>query len=339
MKRVSFFLALVMAFLLILTPVVGCGQKANTLTESSTTTTTIPPTEQPNQSTQPTTTKSPPETTSPSTTTTTTVPPQTTPPTTTTTTSFVPIVWSAMGVPVTLTVNEASNRATYLSGSTDISGYFYKPQGGGPFPAVVVLHGKSGLNETTRAYAAWLATKGYVAFAPDYFAPIGMAAGVWAGSDYGKHQERIRTDLGQAIEAMKSVSYIKTDCIGVVGFSLGGYFSFWLGTRDDVKAVISYYGAYAPTVIAKYAGYGIIDIVAQMKSPVLMFHGDQDTWVPIDHANTTADLLKSNNKQYEYIIYPGAEHAFGPQYTSGPNAAANTDSQQKALVFLEAKLK
>jgi carboxymethylenebutenolidase len=204
---------------------------------------------------------------------------------------------------------------------------------------VVVLHGKAGLNESTRAYAAWLATKGYVAFAPDYFAPISMAAGVWAGSDYGKYQDRIRTDLGQAIEAMESVSFTKANCIGVVGFSLGGYFSFWLGTRDDVKAVISYYGAYAPTVIAKYAQYGIIDIVAQIKSPVLMFHGDQDTWVPIDHANTTADLLKSNNKQYEYIIYPGAEHAFGPQYTSGPNAAANTDSQQKALVFLEAKLK
>jgi carboxymethylenebutenolidase len=336
MKRVSFFLALVVTFLLILTPVAGCGQKTNTSTESSTTTittestTTTSPTEPTNQASSTISTESLPETSTSSTTTTT---------TTTTSPSFVPIVWSAIGLPVTLTVDEANNRATYTSGTTDISGYFYKPQGDGPFPAVVVLHGKAGLNETTRAYAAWLATKGYVAFAPDYFAPISMAAGVWAGSDYGKHQERIRTDLGQAIEAMKSVSFIKADCIGVVGFSLGGYFSFWLGTRDDVKAVISYYGAYAPTVIAKYAGYGIIDIVAQIKSPVLMFHGDQDTWVPIDHANTTADLLKSNNKQYEYIIYSGAEHAFGPQYTSGPNAAANTDSQQRALVFLEAKLK
>jgi carboxymethylenebutenolidase len=136
---------------------------------------------------------------------------------------------------------------------------------------------------------------------------------------------------------MKSVSFIKADCIGVVGFSLGGYFSFWLGTRDDVKAVVSYYGAYAPTVINTQ--YSLKDIIAQIKAPVLMFHGDQDTMVPIDHANTTADLLKSNNKQYEYIIYQGAEHAFGPQYTSGPNAAANTDSQQRALVFLEAKLK
>ncbi|MDO9333101.1 MAG: hypothetical protein Q7T57_01065 [Dehalococcoidales bacterium] len=73
MKRVSFFLALVMAFLLILTPVVGCGQKANAPTASSTATTTNEPT---NQSTPPTTTESPPETTTPSTTTTTTAPPQ-----------------------------------------------------------------------------------------------------------------------------------------------------------------------------------------------------------------------------------------------------------------------
>jgi carboxymethylenebutenolidase len=334
MKRVSFFLALVVTFLLILTPVAGCGQKTNTSTESSTTTittestTTTSPTEPTNQASSTISTESLPETSTSSTTTTT---------TTTTSPSFVPIVWSAIGLPVTLTVDEDNNRAIYTSGTTDISGYFYKPQEDGPFPAVVVLHGKAGLNETTRAYAAWLVTKGYVAFAPDYFAPISMAAGVWAGSDYGKHQERIRTDLGQAIEAMKSVSFIKADCIGVVGFSLGGYFSFWLGTRDDVKAVVSYYGAYAPTVINTQ--YSLKDIIAQIKAPVLMFHGDQDTMVPIDHANTTADLLKSNNKQYEYIIYQGAEHAFGPQYTSGPNAAANTDSQQRALVFLEAKLK
>ncbi|MDO9333102.1 MAG: dienelactone hydrolase family protein [Dehalococcoidales bacterium] len=61
-----------------------------------------------------------------------------------------------------MTVDEGNNRATYRSGSTDISGYFYKPQGNGPFPAVIVLHGKAGLNEATRAYAAWLATHGYI---------------------------------------------------------------------------------------------------------------------------------------------------------------------------------
>jgi carboxymethylenebutenolidase len=262
--------------------------------------------------------------------------PATSPVTTSSTTAgIVTINWTPPSGPVTLTLHEAANRATYKSGATDISGYFYKPQGSGPFPTVLVLHGRGGLTQQQRDYALWLAQHGYVAFAPDYFAPISMPAATWASSDYGKYQDRIRADLGMAVEALKSLQTVAANRIAVAGFSLGGYFAFWLGTRDDIRGVVSYYGAYAPTVIAKY---GIKDIVAQMKAPVIMYHGDKDTMVPIEQANTVRDLLSTYNKQYEYIVYPGAEHAFGPQYTSGPNATANTDSQQKTLAFLAAKM-
>lgn len=239
---------------------------------------------------------------------------------------------------MTLTADEAANRAIYKSGTADISGYFYKPAGSGPFPAVLVLHGRAGLTTQQKDYAVWLAQQGYVAFAPDYFAPIGMPAATWAATDYGKYQDRIRTDLGMAFEALKSLPTVASSRIGVVGFSLGGYFAFWLGTRNDVRGVVSYYGAYAPTVIATY---GIKDIVAQMKSAVIMYHGDADEMVPIEQANTVYEMVKSNASVpwSRYTVYPGATHAFGPQYTTGPNATANADSQQQTLEFLKAQLK
>ena len=254
-----------------------------------------------------------------------------------TTASIVTITWTPPSGPVTLTVDEAANRATYKSGTADISGYFYKPPGNGPFPAVVVLHGRAGLAASQRDYAVWLAQQGYIAFAPDYFTPIGMPAATWAGTDYGKYQDRIRTDLGVAVEALKSLPAVAASCIGVAGFSLGGYFAFWLGTRDDVRAVVSYYGAYAPTVVATY---GIKDIVAQMKSAVLMFHGDKDEMVPIEQANAVYEMVKSAPVPWSrYTVYTGATHGFGPQYTTGPNATANTDSQQQVIEFLKAQLR
>ena len=102
----------------------------------------------------------------------------------------IPIVWTKPGNPVTLTVDVDANRATYKSSGVDVSGYFYQPQGNGPFPAVLVLHGKSGLGEGSRAYASWLAMQGYVAFAPDYFTPIDMTPEKFDATFYQHNVDR-----------------------------------------------------------------------------------------------------------------------------------------------------
>lgn len=246
-----------------------------------------------------------------------------------------PIVWTTPGAPVTLTVDATANRATYSSGGTQVSGYFYRPPGTGPFPALLVLHGRGGLQEPSRVYASWLATQGYVALAPDYFTPIGMTREKFSGSFYKENVDQVREHLAQGLEALKSLSYVAPNRVEVVGFSLGGYLAFILGTRDDVKAIVSYYGAYAPMIVARYP---FADVVAQMKAPVLMFHGDADKDVPIDHANTAQNLLTSSGKQYEYIVYPGVGHSFETQGAPTFNARATADAQEKVLAFLKAKL-
>jgi len=253
-----------------------------------------------------------------------------------TTPSPTTIVWTTPSSPVTLTVDAAANQATYNSGGTQVSGYFYKPSGTGPFPAVLVLHGKGGQNLSTRDRASWFATQGYVALAPDYFTPIGMTAEKFDVSFYLNNVDQAREVLGQGLEALKSLSYVAPGRLGVYGHSLGGYLSFILGTRDDVKGIASYYGAYAPTLLAPR--YPLADIIAQIKAPVLMLHGDKDDLAPIDQANTAADLLKKNNKQYEYTIYPGVGHAFDIQGGPNYNAQATADAEQKVIAFLKAKL-
>ena len=61
-----------------------------------------------------------------------------------------------------------------LSG-TPIEGYPTKPEGSGPFPAVVLLHGCGGWTEAVRQErAAWFTNLGYVALAVDSFATRGI---------------------------------------------------------------------------------------------------------------------------------------------------------------------
>ncbi len=199
-----------------------------------------------------------------------------------------------------------------------------------------MLHGKGGQNLSTRDRASWLATQGYVALAPDYFTAIGMTAEKFDVSFYTTSVDPAREVLGNGLEALKSLSYVDAKRLGVMGFSLGGYLSFIMASRDDVKGIVSYYGAYAPAL--RTPRYPLADIVAQIKAPVLMFHGDKDELVPIGDANTASDLLKKNNKQYEYIVYPGAGHVFDVPGGATYSATAAADAQQKALTFFAAKL-
>ena len=247
-----------------------------------------------------------------------------------TTTTATSISWATVGA---MSVNADTNAATYKSNGVDISAYLYKPEGAGPFPAVLVLHGGLGLTKDYRLYASWLATQGYVALAPDYMSPLVLHE--WTGSEYLTYTDPARAILAQGLEALKSLPYVDAEHVAIIGFSLGGYFAFLLGTRSDLKAVVSYYGAYIPDSAAKYR---FADIVAQINEPVLMFHGDADSDVPISAAYTTRDLLTSFNKQFDFIVYPGVGHLFNFAGQATFDANAAQDSQQKVLAFLNTTL-
>ncbi len=179
-----------------------------------------------------------------------------------------------------------------------------------------------------------------MALAPDYFTPTGVTPEKFDISFYLNNVDQAREVMSQGLEALKSLSYVDPKRIAVVGQSLGGYFALILATRDDLKGVISYYGAFTGSPVTKATTrYTVTDIVTQVKVPVLMFQGDKDDLVPIANANATQNLLNSAGKQCEYYTYPGVGHAFDIKGAPTFDANATADSQQKVLAFLKAKLK
>jgi carboxymethylenebutenolidase len=199
-----------------------------------------------------------------------------------------------------------------------------------------VLHTRGGLGAHEQLQAALLADKGYVALAPDFFTPEGITPQSYdLSATLTVHVDRIREHVSGGIECLKSLSYVDATRIGTVGFSLGGYFGLLVGARDDVKVVVSYYGAYhgegASRVSTKYA---FTDVAARLRARILMFHGDADSEVGIVLAQNAHRRLREAGKQVELVVYAGMGHRFDRVGAPTYDAQATADAGARTLVFL-----
>ena len=106
-----------------------------------------------------------------------------------------PRLLAALGVLVLASAAEAAApeaiRFPSADGTTTLVGYLFRPEGAGPHPAVVMLHGRSGAYSSlargvytaatlSGRHASWgrfWQEHGYVALLVDSFGPRGYAAG------------------------------------------------------------------------------------------------------------------------------------------------------------------
>src|SRR4029453_1703749 len=104
-----------------------------------------------------------------------------------------------------------------------------KPDGAGPFPAVVIMHDCSGLGpRSSGAPARWateLVGRGYVAMMPDSFTTRGFPAGVCTNpsprrNDVGPSR-RVR-DAYAALAHLRTLPFVDGSRVGLMGGSQGG---------------------------------------------------------------------------------------------------------------------
>ena len=198
-----------------------------------------------------------------------------------------------------------------------------KPEGAGPFPAVVILHDCSGLGPRSsgapRRWARELVAHGYVVAIPDSFSTRGFPAGVCtdpspARIDVGPF--RRVPDSYDALDYLRSLPYVDGKRIGVMGGSHGG--SSTLATivtneRDPPQlAERKRHGFIA--AIAFYPGckMGQPLLTASYRSTValLILTGELDDWTPAAPCVELVQTAKHNGSPAQIKVYPGAHHAF-----------------------------
>ena len=115
-----------------------------------------------------------------------------------------------------------------------IQGYLAKPEGAGPFPAVIGLHGCAGMPDTTkRKLVDELVGWGYVVLLVDSFATRGIDHACTGGvlDIAGKR----RSDAYGALAFLAGQTFVDPQRVAAVGFSQGG----WVTSRRQKQIHLS----------------------------------------------------------------------------------------------------
>jgi dienelactone hydrolase len=226
-----------------------------------------------------------------------------------------------------------------------IRAQLFKPEGNGPFPAVLLVHGCSGINRHYDNWARRLVDWGYVALIVDSLGPRGIQS-VCTQPGAVPPSQRARDAFGAAAY-LRDQPFVHGDRIGVIGFSHGGWTAMRLVQPEAPRDVA------APPFQAAVAYYPWCDAPTQsrVEVPTLILIGELDDWTPAGRCRGLQAALRKP-ELVSMTVYPNAYHGYdaegGIRFTLGsdgkmhraePDREAAADSFAKTRAFLDKHLK
>jgi carboxymethylenebutenolidase len=216
----------------------------------------------------------------------------------------------------------------------EIPGYRSMPASGGPFPTVLVVQEAFGVHEHIKDVTRRFAKLGYMAVAPELWARLATAEqlqtiegaqAVMAKAPDGQ----VMSDLDATVAYMKASGKGNTDKLGITGFCYGGRI-VWLYSAHNpqVKAAAAWYGAITGAT-SEVRPKHPLDIVKELKAPVLGLYGGQDRGIPLSDVDKMREALKAAGKPGEIVVYPEAPHGFHADYRPSYRKEAAEDGWKR----------
>ena len=190
------------------------------------------------------------------------------------------IVAVGLGLAACQTQGTATKIAT-SNGDIGPASWLAMPEGDGPFPAVVLMHGCSGTERNTQHQTVWrglgrhaalLNENGYATLILDSFGPRRITDGCRRPLSYYGVQVG---DALAAFDHLAALPFVDRERVGFVGFSLGGGTALRMvhawGSAKQGRGNFAAYVAYYPYC---EPWFGRFD------RPVLILIGADDDWTP-----------------------------------------------------------
>ena len=182
-----------------------------------------------------------------------------------------------------------------------IAGELYRPEGRGPFPAVIGLHGCGGRRQAWEdTLGAQVTAMGWVMLSVDSFGPRGVRHRCVL--DAGTIVDRVRDAYG-ALDYLASLPFVDADRVAVMGFSQGAMVAL-SAVRQDVVGTLS--DRRFRTAVAYYPWC----LEQTFAVPALVLIGELDDWTPASVCRAAMARRPADGPQARLVVYPGARHGF-----------------------------
>ena len=219
-----------------------------------------------------------------------------------------------------------------------------RPQGKGPFPTVVYVHGGPyvrGEEWGFKSDTQFLASRGYLVIQPEYRGSTGYGDTLFRAG-WKQWGLKMQDDITDATKWAIDQGLADPKRIAIAGASYGGYATMmglvkepelykaginWVGVTD---IGLMYEIGWGDFMGGKWMRYGMPRMIgdqtkdaeqlratsplkqaARIKQPVLMAYGVEDTRVPLPHGTKMRDALKATgNTNVEWVAYEGEGHGW-----------------------------
>lgn len=237
----------------------------------------------------------------------------------------------------------------------------YKPEGAGPFPAIVLLHQCGGMrngawqNLAMVEWAREAVKRGYVALLMDSFDQRGVTS-VCLGAQKGMTFFRGVRDVLQGAEHLRKFDFVDKKRIALAGYSWGAMTSLLASSRQWGPSLAP--GERFNAAVAFYPGCFTIrppngtpyEIVTNgVDRPVLVLMGEEDNETPPSDCVSRLESAKAAGAPVQWHVYPAATHCWdcrnlngftktdfrGTRVTYRYDDAVTTDAAQRMFTFLE----
>jgi carboxymethylenebutenolidase len=167
-----------------------------------------------------------------------------------------------------------------------------------PRGRVLVVHDAFGLLSHVRFLCEELASKGFVALAPDLFGGTSTRSGADASRLLEQlSPSRAQRVLESALRGFNTLGHtLGPD--GAVGFSVGAEFAFGLAARNEIQVMVSYYGM--PSENRR----------DQLVIPLMTHWAEHDGWDDDALPQQFVAELTRRNVDITSYVYPGTRHGF-----------------------------
>lgn len=219
----------------------------------------------------------------------------------------------------------------------------YKPEGTGPFPAVVLVHTCGGLQPHMTDRAKDLVAAGYVVLLLDSYGPRSHSAFC---QPTGVGAPRVYKDAFDALKHLSTLKEVNADRIYVVGLSLGSFAASTAASPSVAKAVGS-----EKRFRASVGWYGSCEFVPKMgpawdlvradtDRPLLLLMAKDDQETPVAPCFPRLDEMKAAGKPVSWHVYEGATHGWDksmPNRGYVLNREVTKDAMARTVEFLNSQ--